>query len=230
MKDSLAGVTQMPECNTIPSILSVGLPPERHADRVIAEMLRELARKKASLMDRLVEVMIGSKDGNPKAQIKMASRLREAGASCVRLEPGKRGRYSLYIHTYVGWDPTKDAEIGPEDTIPEKPWICCYITLIDSKGHGRTRKEDIMLIPLLFISHHVLSRAAQRVGLRTNEHLIDTVKVIWNASARLLADKGFEEWMNPPPMGHKIQLEETSTHVFLQRHYTRHAMVAATMI
>ena len=34
---------------TFPCIQSVGAPPERHADRVVAEMLRQLAEARARL-------------------------------------------------------------------------------------------------------------------------------------------------------------------------------------
>jgi hypothetical protein len=212
-----------------PKILSAGPPPERHADRVTAEMLRELARQKASLWETLAEVMFDSKDGNPKAQRRMVERLKKAGAGHIKLEPGKRGQYKLYIYEQAGWDPTRDAEIGPEDPIPEKPWVACYITHIHSRGRGRTRDEDVQSAPALFITHHVLSRAAQRSGLRTIEHLMDTVRVIWNAAADFMNEKGWETWMNPPPAGHKIQLAGTTTHVFLQPHPRLKAMVAATM-
>jgi hypothetical protein len=33
----------------------VGAPPERHADRVIAKMLRDLARKRAHLQDAVAD-------------------------------------------------------------------------------------------------------------------------------------------------------------------------------
>jgi hypothetical protein len=194
-------------------------------------MLREMARRTATLADALVDTIIDSKDGNPKAQQKMADRLRKAGASRVKLEPGKRGRYKLHIYEQAGWDPTRDAEIGPDDPIPEKPWIVCRLTIIDSKGRGRTRIEDIYSEPVLFVSHHVLSRTAQRAGLRTLEDLMVAVTVIWNAAVKFMNESEPETWLNPPPMGHKIPLERTTAHhVFLQRHYTREVMVAATMI
>jgi hypothetical protein len=196
-----------------PKILSAGPPPERHADRITAEMLRVLARQKATLGETLIETITDSKDGNPKAQQRMADRLRKAGASHVTLEPGKRGRYKLSFYEQLGWDPIRDAEIGPEDPIPEKPWVACYITSIDSKGRGLTRMEDIHIAVVLFISHHVLSRAAQRSGLRTSEHLMDTVTMIWNAAAEFMNERGWETFMNPPPAGHKVQLAGTTTHV-----------------
>jgi hypothetical protein len=217
--------------NAPATILSAGPPPERHADRVTAEMLRELARRSATLMDALVDTIIDSKDGNPKAQQKMADRLRKAGASHVTLTPGKRGRYELHIYSEAGWDPARDAEIGPDDPIPEKPWIAHRVTMIHSKGRGRTRRDDINSAPILFVSHHVLSRTAQRVGLRTIEDLTVAVTVIWNTAVKFMSEKGMEIWMNPPPAGHRIPLEGVPAHhVVFQRHYTREAMVAATMI
>ena len=78
-------------------IQSIGLPPEQHADHVIAEMLHDLARKRAHLQDAVAEEFRNARDGNPRAQQKMAARMLAAGAAQVKLEPGKRGRYSLFF-------------------------------------------------------------------------------------------------------------------------------------
>jgi hypothetical protein len=147
-------------------IQSVGLPPEQHADRVIAEMLRDLARKRAQIELAIGAAIKSSKDGNPKAQAKMAERMRRAGAEHVTLTPGKRGRYEITIYHWTGWDPIGDQEIRDDSTMPQKPWIACQFTYIETKGRGRGLAEYTGG-PLLLVTHHALSRAAQRFGIRT---------------------------------------------------------------
>jgi hypothetical protein len=62
-------------------IQSLGLPPERHADRVVAEMMRELARKHVTLWDEIGAVVCTCKGGagSPKAQRKLESASSETG-------------------------------------------------------------------------------------------------------------------------------------------------------
>jgi hypothetical protein len=69
-------------------IQSVGLPPERHADHVVAAMMRQLAEARKTLWETVAEAIVDSSDGSPKAQRKMEQRIRRAGA--VQTEPGER--------------------------------------------------------------------------------------------------------------------------------------------
>ena len=76
------------------AIQSVAAPPERHADRIIAAMLRLLAQRRAQIAAAITEARRASKDGGERAQQHMAERIRRAGAVNVTLKPGSRGRYS----------------------------------------------------------------------------------------------------------------------------------------
>jgi hypothetical protein len=96
----------------------------------------------------------------------MAARVMQAGALDVELTPGKRGRYELMIWDFTGWDPRRDVKIQSGDEIPEKPWISCNLTHLRSLGRGRETLE-FRSFPVLVISHHAISRTAQRLGLRT---------------------------------------------------------------
>ena len=60
---------------------SVGLPPERHADRVIGEMLREISRVTAELLPNIRAIVASSSDGNPVAQRKLEARLQASGCA-----------------------------------------------------------------------------------------------------------------------------------------------------
>jgi len=214
------------------TIQSVGAPPERHADRVVAEIMRQLAERRARLWPTIEEALLNSSDGSPKAQRKMAERLRRAGATSVKLTPGKRGRYTLHIYDRTGWDPTRDEEITVGDPIPEKPWIACHLTIIESRGQGRG--GDITSSPVLFITHHALSRTAQRFGLRTEQHLEAAAQIIWNGAITLMKQKTLEHWLDAPPEGHRAPLEtgddaSDCATVVLKRHENHKALIAATV-
>src|SRR5262249_7914305 len=91
-------------------ILSIGPPPERHADRVVAAMLRQLAQTRAHLFPAICAALQSSSDGTPQAQRKLERRIKEAGALSTLLTPGKRGRYTLHFCDCTGWDPARNVE------------------------------------------------------------------------------------------------------------------------
>jgi hypothetical protein len=142
-------------------IQSIGPPHEIHADRVVAEMLRDLARKRAHLQDAVAAEFRNARDGNPRAQQKMAARMLAAGAAEVKLEPGKRGRYSLFFYEWAGWDPIRDQAICVGDPIPEKPWSAWHLTLIDSYGRGRL---DVTSVPALLADQLIMRCREPRSG------------------------------------------------------------------
>ena len=100
-----------------PTIECVEPPPERHADRVTADMIRFLIAQRAGKNARVEAELLrsfGKRDGNPKAQEKFVERVRSAGGKTllsVLLCPGKRGRYSLVIYDWVGFDPERNLSI-----------------------------------------------------------------------------------------------------------------------
>ena len=113
----------------------------------------------------------------------------------------------------------------------DKPWLACNITLISSDGRGR---EEVQLksTPLVFVTHHALSRAAQRFGVRGSEHMITVAESVWDAAFRLINDKGgVENALAAPPDGWRTMMEimDVRATVVLKRHEKRHALVAATV-
>jgi hypothetical protein len=85
---------------------------------VSSEMLRDLAAHRAMLLPAIQAAISCSRDGPPRAQLKMAARIRQAGAIYVDLKPGKRGRYEIDIYEWTGWDPIANSEIKVGDAIP----------------------------------------------------------------------------------------------------------------
>jgi hypothetical protein len=211
-------------------IQSVGPPHEIHADRVVALMLRDLAKKRAQV-EQAISVAIGnSKDGNPRAQAKMAERIRRAGVEHVTLVPGKRGKYTIRIDELTGWDPICDREIGIDSPIPEKPWISCRVTIAEKGGRGRGI-IDYVSIPILLITHHALSRASQRFGVRTNEHMLSAARWIWSATEKLIFER-MDNWTSPPPQGLRMPLGTGDNAVVVLKQHERRerTLVAATVL
>ena len=208
-------------------IQSIGPAPERHANRVVAEMLRDLARKRAQIEVAVSAAVDNSKDGNPRAQAKMAERMRRAGAEHVSLTPGKRGKYTIQIWQWVGWDAGRDREIGIDSPIPEKPWLAFRVLHIETKGRGRGF-ADIAEAPILLISHHALSRAAQRFGMRTNDHMLAAARRILDATADRI---NVRDWTPPPPQGLRVPLDTADNAiVVLKQHESRErTLIAATV-
>src|SRR5262249_39495192 len=95
------------EAAAMTAIQSVRPPPERHADRVVAGMLRQLAVDHARLWETIAKIAANSSDGTPKAQRKMEERIKRTGVLTTDLLPGKRGRYTLLIYDLSGYDPQR---------------------------------------------------------------------------------------------------------------------------
>jgi hypothetical protein len=208
-------------------IHSIGPPPAMPADRVVAAMLRAMAQRKACLWDAVLEAIKQSSDGGPRAQNRMASRIRQAGAEHVILKAGKRGKYQLFIYTCSGWDARRDREIGVDNPIPRRPGIAYHLTAVNSLGRGRGAKCTSQ--PILVITHHALSRAAQRLGLRTEQHLQAVASRIWHGVIDFLEKAPDERWFDPPPHGYHAPFGDDGI-VILEKHEKRRALVAVTVL
>ena len=199
---------------------------------MVARMLQQLAEQQAQRYQLITALIASSKGGTPKAQQKLAARLEQAGALFVGLKRGKRGKFTLSFLELLGWDPDQDRLISPKlpGPRPEKPWLACYANLLE--GRGTHTKHSLLVL----ITHHVLSRAAQRFGDRTPDDLIKTAKIIAIAAGKLADKNGLQQAIDRvPPDGHRIQVECELTvgtyavTVVLTRHDKRPALVALTM-
>jgi hypothetical protein len=179
----------------MPQIASEGPPPERHADRVVNDMIRWLAVETARSREAVVHVLAHSADGNPKAQGRLADRIRAAGNGVITqvgLESGKRGRYRLAYCYWAVWDPDRDcAVVGRDELSAGKLWLSYFLCQTTSKGGG---KYSDVAAPALLVSHHALSRLAQRCGARTPLDLLGGMFSMWNAVGPRILDAPSTPW------------------------------------
>jgi hypothetical protein len=146
----------------------------------------------------------------------------------IALTPGKRGAYEIKFHMWSGWNPSENAIIELGDPIPPKPWLVNLLHVICSTGRGRDQVE-LTVFPSLFISHHALSRLAQRHGARTWRDLLDAAMEVLRAMADLAKELGLDECMKPPPAGWRVSMKSGAV-VVLRRHEKWDALVAATVL
>jgi hypothetical protein len=187
-----------------PQIKSLGPPPALHADRVVAEMLQLLIRMRAAMWDDFWAAVASGSFGNPVGQQRLVRRLREAGGlflPAVLLDPGKRARFTLVVCEIVGWDPDTQAIIDNDDRgpLPNKPWLAVRSTFIE--GRGPRLRPDIWGALNLFVTHHALSRLAQRCGAREPHELLLAVRAIWHTF-----ETDMEKKAEFPPAGYRLSV------------------------
>jgi hypothetical protein len=218
---------------SLPEINSVGAPPVRHADRIVASWLRHLAERNATLWNVVQEITKDPycRDGSPKAQRRLESKVKAAGATHTILETGKRGRYRLLAFSWTGWDPVRDAPITIDDDVPDKPWIASYSYEVLGMGHGRMRFGTYTA---LMISHHALSRCVQRWRITTFPQIEKVVEVIGTVGLNAITNleaKDKHRWHVTPDCGLRIPFPGSGKSVMiLKGHVTRQALVVATIL
>jgi hypothetical protein len=209
------------------AISSIGAPHSIHADRIVANMLRQLSKQHATLWE-LVDGITKDKyvrDGNARAQGKLRDRIKAAGASFVHLESGKRGKYKLIVSDLVGWNPYTDCIIAVGDQIPEKPWLANLVHTVEGLGHGRVRFISRVST---FLSHHCLSRVTQHWAVRTLPELVRVAETVIAAVMRYDTKISDEDWSRAPPDGIRIPINDVATAV-LKRHEKYNSFVAITI-
>jgi hypothetical protein len=152
--------------NTLPTIKSIGPPPERHAERMAIEFARWLVAEERRRIPLWDQVFKNASDGNPKGQIKMLERLAAISGNTLLdadLQPGKRRKYRMALHLMVGWD--NGDLIATDAPIPPAPWLALIVERV--RLTYATTKHDQMVVAL--ISQHAIARLAERCGAR-NPH------------------------------------------------------------
>jgi hypothetical protein len=207
-------------------IQSVGAPHSIHADRVVANMMRHLSLRHASLWELVDKITKGGfvRDGNPRAQGKLRDQIKAAGASFVRLTPGKRGKYKLLVSDLVGWDPATDRLIAVGEPVPEKPWLANMIHTIEGQGHGYVQYVSSIST---YLTHHCLSRVTQHWAVRTIPELVKVAETVIHAVMEYDM-KSDADWSRASSEGIKIPVSDVATAV-LKRHEKYGAFVVVTL-
>jgi hypothetical protein len=145
-------------------------------------MMRHLTAQSAHIratVGKIVEAT--ADDGGPRGQERLRKRIDAAGTTLGRgnvrtvLKPGKRGKYRILFMFWAGWDRDREKEIKPEDSIPERPQLVYWAAALEGLGNGN---YSITYVPMLIIGHHVLSRTAQRHGLRTLDNMFGAIETL----------------------------------------------------
>jgi hypothetical protein len=160
----------------------------------------------------------------------LAVRLEKAGAAHVKVRPGKKAQFSISFSSLDGWDPARDAAIEEGDAIPEKPWL--VFSLGRFTNPGREQVPSFTLVPLVFVTHHVLSRAAQRLGGKTIKELEAWSVSLFGTGMDIVLEVGRENLNQLPVFGRRAisQLDEnTKATVVFKKHESRSALVATTI-
>jgi hypothetical protein len=204
--------------NDAPQIRSVAEPPERHAGRIVGEMIKFLIAERQRRFPIIAEIMRNAPDASPWHQGRMVERLRAAcGPGCqVSLKPGKRRRYVITVYDWTAWDPAIDQPIEkPGQAIPADSWLAVWFLRIEARGRYRRKT---LAHPLLLLKPHALSRRAQRCGLRTVFALMGAT---WNAVGKLIEEKGAAAFDEAPPEGWRLLFSDDNADLgteVLRRH------------
>jgi hypothetical protein len=183
-------------------------------------------------------VLTTASDVGPRGQEQICRRIEAAGVMPssgranvrTRLQPGKRGKYKILFMFWAGWDRDREQEIKVGDHIPERPQLVYWAAALEGTGSGR---RSINYLPILIISHHVLSRTAQRRQLRTVDDMLDTIEAL-NQWVLKFTDNKIRQ---VPPEGWRIPvnsrswaLQEPDAHLIIQRHRTLGIPIAVTIL
>ena len=187
-------------------IQSVGAPPAPHADRVVGNMMRHLSLRHAELWRLVSNVTEGKyvRDGNKRAQQKLADRIKAAGASSVHLTPGKRGKYKLLVGDLIGWDQHADKMITVGDEVPSKPWLAWMIHVVEGLGRGEVQYTSRVSC---YLTHHCLSRVTQHWAVRTIPELVRVAETVVMAVMRYDNKISDEDWSRAPEEGIRIPVK-----------------------
>lgn len=188
-----------------PEISSIGPPPDRHAERIVDEMLVWLHGHQGDIWERCRGSLRRSQMGNPVGQQRAVARLKRALGDMaleVGLVTGKRGKYYLTLSQWMVWDSGRNTLAEPNREPPTSPWIAIAISFqgVDTKHEWRNS------IPML-VTRHAMVRLAQRAGVRTVADLILAMRDLWGVLYDLVMATDTEEWLTPPPAGWRLRME-----------------------
>lgn len=214
---------------TPPMIESVGSPPDRHAERIVDEML-------VWLFKRSREVWLNSKGtfnhkqmGNPVGQERAVERLKQAIGDLLlhcHLEPGKRGKFHLTLVQWMIWNSTQGLVCNPKtEPPPPTAWIAIATSFCDRDLEWRTA------VPML-VTRHAMVRLAQRAGVRTVPDLLLAMRELWWVLYELVVrdDTLKGHWTDPPPEGWRLPMDRGAIAVVGREEQGMRRMLVKTIL
>ena len=146
--------------NASPQITSIGPPPDRHAQRVVKEILNYLLVEQERLRAPAVGLIDVDRMGTPIGQKRVADRLRGALgplALSVHLETGRRGKFKLLLSEWSIWNPEANAEADPSRPAPPNAGLAVVTSIYTGASHRGKVKTHTPLV----LSQHALERLAE---------------------------------------------------------------------
>lgn len=187
----------------VPQIRSIGLPPEIHADRVVREMLQYITRVQ---QENWKTICVTGHFGNPKSQTRAFEKLQKRiGQFMISsdLRTGKRGNFRMRFLTLDTFNPETGECVGSKGKVPSTPWLAyTRVTITGASGYDIKTEAIVNLT----VSHHALSRLAQRVGVRTVQDLVMVAHDIGQGFYEKVLANGFPDVLPP---GHRMEIDIT---------------------
>ena len=166
-----------------PKIQSVGPPPNRHAERIVDEMLVWMHGQQREIWNRSKRSLHRRQMGNPTGQERAIARFREAigdMALDIRLRTGKRGRFRLAMAAWVVWNSRKEDMAHPHDPPPDNSALAVAFSTC---GRDHQWNSGVPLI----VTRHAMVRMAERAGMRTVSDLVSAMGSVWRAYYNIIA-------------------------------------------
>jgi hypothetical protein len=193
-----------------PVIQSLGAPPDRHAERIVDEMLTWLHTRQREIWPRAKGSLRTQQMGNPTGQARAVERMRKAMGDLVlelKLNPGKRGRYELYMVNWVVVDTLRNKIADLMEPPPALSALALTLAMSDRAQEWRSS------VPLI-VTRHAIIRLAQRAEMRTVEDLYKALRMLWWALYDLVIkdvasgrSPDNATWCEPPDCGWRLRLD-----------------------
>ncbi len=126
-----------------PMIMSLAAPPERHAERVVDEMIRWM-HKSAPSMLRGVPIIDPYRMGGPRGQRRTMERLKHSLSGLLlacHLVTGKRGRYQMGLTFWYVWDQAKSEIVKSGAPVPHGAGLVAVLVLLEGPGWAHPRVD-----------------------------------------------------------------------------------------
>ncbi len=212
MPPTMGGPTESMTMTDYPIIADnvVGPPPDRHAERVVGEMLRWLLVEYNQTTERVNGLLDVDKMGSPTAQRRVFERVKRAFGPLVfrhELEEGKRGRFRVAIYDWAVWDAAGHRFVEGDAPMPAAAALACVFTHYVGTGRQRCDKR---VVAYLIVTRHAAVRLAQRCAVRDAHDLLAQACALSTRAANMVVALKDDEWSKPPPSGWRLPVYRVS--------------------